>query len=129
MTKQAGANIVIVDDDPDITEFVQRTIEEKGFRALCAADGRECLAILEKTDAVCIISDIVMPEMDGVEMFNRLSKRSRDIPLVLMSGYEGKYLANAEMLASAKGLKVLGALEKGFTADDLNDILSKLDVY
>jgi len=127
MTKQAKANIVIVDDDPDITEFVQRTVEATGYRAICAADGRECLDILEDTDAVCIISDIVMPEMDGVELFNRLSQRFQKIPLVLISGYQGRYLDNATMLASARGLMVLGALEKGFSAGDLIEVLSNLE--
>ncbi|WP_161973763.1 response regulator [Hwanghaeella grinnelliae] len=127
MNTHADVKIIIVDDDPDISEFVQRTVEAAGFSAVRTADGRECLDILDETNAVCIISDIVMPEMDGVELFNQLSQRADKIPLILMSGYEGKYLVNTAMLASARGLTVLGALEKGFSASDLIDVLSKLD--
>lgn len=119
--------IVIVDDDPDISEFVERTIVAAGFQALRAANGRECLGILSSTRPACIISDIVMPQMDGVELFRAMGERSPDIPVVLMSGYEGKYLENAAMLATVSGLKVLGVLEKGFSAEDLIDVLKKLN--
>lgn len=119
--------MVVVDDDPDITEFVQRTIEAAGYDVLSAKDGRDCLTILEEAQVACIISDIVMPEMDGVELFKNLAQRKPHIPVVLMSGYEGKYLSNAAMLADINGLKVLGALEKGFSSAELIEVLSKLD--
>lgn len=59
--------ILIVDDEPDIIEFLQYNLRKEGFEVVTANDGRQAIEVAEKTKPQLIILDIMMPELDGVE--------------------------------------------------------------
>lgn len=59
--------ILIVDDEPDILEFLQYNLKKEGFDVVTAADGKQAIVVAEKEHPDLIILDIMMPEMDGVE--------------------------------------------------------------
>lgn len=63
-----SAKILVVDDEPDILEFLRYNLEKEGFSVVTAADGEEGLAIADKEQPDLIILDIMMPKMDGVEV-------------------------------------------------------------
>ena len=64
--------ILIVDDEPDILDFLSYNLRREGFEVITAASGKEALEIALKTRPNLIILDIMMPEMDGVEVCRRL---------------------------------------------------------
>lgn len=64
--------ILIVDDEPDILEFLEYNLTKEGFNVVTAADGEEALKVAEKEKPDLIILDIMMPKIDGVEVCRQL---------------------------------------------------------
>ena len=79
----------MVDDEPLVRRFAVRVLEEQGFRVSQAADGAEALRLLleEPPDVDAVVSDIVMPRLNGVELMQILSSTHPQLPVLLMSGY------------------------------------------
>ena len=73
-----------------------------------------------------LIIDIVLPEIDGIELIDWLANGLNTPPVILISGYSGKYLNLAKHLATAKGIEVLGMLEKPFSIEKLEELLQKV---
>ncbi|MBK6948720.1 MAG: response regulator transcription factor [Haliscomenobacter sp.] len=67
--------ILIVDDEPDILEFLKYNLEKEGYEVLTANDGEEGVIIAEKEHPSLIILDIMMPKMDGVEVCRNLRSK------------------------------------------------------
>ncbi|MBK7474526.1 MAG: response regulator transcription factor [Haliscomenobacter sp.] len=67
--------ILIVDDEPDILEFLKYNLEKEGYEVLTANDGEEGVMIAEKEHPSLIILDIMMPKMDGVEVCRNLRSK------------------------------------------------------
>jgi len=83
-----GELILFSDDDRSVREMVAPTLTEQGYRVITAANGAEALALLEGhgRDLRLILTDVVMPVMDGLELLDQLHSRRPDLPVVLMSG-------------------------------------------
>ncbi|MGV3653898.1 MAG: response regulator [Noviherbaspirillum sp.] len=79
--------VLLVDDELDIAQTFAWLFEWNGFDVLCASDGRQALEILGKHEPDIIISDCMMPVMDGVELSRKVrdGPASRKIPVILMS--------------------------------------------
>ena len=79
--------ILIVDDEPDIIEFLQYNLKREGFKVFSANDGRQAIAIAEAERPDLIILDIMMPELDGVETCRILrSKKDFDnVPIAFLT--------------------------------------------
>ncbi len=84
-----SARVLLVDDDPGIRAVLRRTLEAHGLRVDQAVNGAEALAWLEG-GAPCdlVLSDIVMPQMDGIELHRRLSHAIPGLPVLLMTADE-----------------------------------------
>src|SRR5262245_51223514 len=78
--------ILIVDDDPGTLQSLARAFALEGYTALTAASAARALERLETESVDAILSDVVMPEMDGLALLQRLRERAPDVPVVLMSG-------------------------------------------
>jgi two-component system, cell cycle sensor histidine kinase and response regulator CckA len=84
-----GGVVLVVDDDASIRRLVARVLEGHGFELLEAAGGAEALA-LSRAHAGPIdllLTDVIMPEMDGLELARRLTAERPDTPVLYMSGY------------------------------------------
>ena len=69
--------ILIVDDEPDILEFMQYNLEKEGFEVFLAASGKEAIEVAKKQLPDLIILDVMMPGMDGIEICRELRNDSR----------------------------------------------------
>jgi CheY-like chemotaxis protein len=83
------SRILVVDDEPLVRRFAVRVLEGEGFLVSEAADGAEALRLLreEAPDVDAVVSDIVMPRLNGVELLQVLSSTRPQLPVLLMSGY------------------------------------------
>jgi two-component system alkaline phosphatase synthesis response regulator PhoP len=73
MSKQAKTKkILIVDDEPDIIEFLQYNLKREGFEVISASDGKQGIQVAEREKPDLILLDIMMPEIDGVETCRQL---------------------------------------------------------
>ncbi len=81
------ARILVLDDDDLIIDFIRTSLEKKNHEVLSATDGKTGLLTLHKEQVDLIISDIVMPEMDGFEFcrYCQSNKYLRDIPIMLVT--------------------------------------------
>jgi putative nucleotidyltransferase with HDIG domain len=82
----SAINILVVDDDQDIREIIQRTIEFAGFHCLTATNGREALEILETSAVAVVLTDIKMPDLNGIELTKMIKERHR-LDVIVMTGY------------------------------------------
>jgi DNA-binding NtrC family response regulator len=86
-TVNANANILVVDDDPDIREVLKDRLESLGCQVLVAASGAEGLELLEKQNPQVVLLDIEMPAMSGLEALKEIHKRDFDITVVMITAH------------------------------------------
>lgn len=79
--------LLIVEDVPDILELLRETLKFKGYRVVTAENGEEALVAVEKEKPALIITDILMPKMDGFNLVHRLrlNVETRDIPVIFLT--------------------------------------------
>lgn len=80
------ARILLVDDDPLTATTFRRVLETRGFSIEVAANGLDALALFVEKRYDAVLSDVSMPELDGIELLRELRAREPDVPVVMMSG-------------------------------------------
>src|SRR2546423_1638957 len=82
--------VLVVDDEEGLRRIVCRTLEQEGYGTLEAAHGAEALEVIEKaTEPVdLVVTDVVMPGMDGRELGRRLTQRWPTLPILYISAYD-----------------------------------------
>jgi DNA-binding response OmpR family regulator len=79
--------VLVIDDDPVILELLRVNFEIEGFNVVCARDGDEGLAMAQDLHPDVVISDIMMPRRDGLQLLSDLKAdpRTEDLPVILLS--------------------------------------------
>ena len=85
--KKASAHMLVIEDSPTQAEKLRHLLEENGYSVSTAGGGREALEMLRQQKPAIIISDIIMPEMDGYELCRRIKndENLKDIPVILLT--------------------------------------------
>jgi DNA-binding response OmpR family regulator len=78
-------NILVVEDDANLRKMMQSVLQRNGYRPLVAEDGEAALAILENEQADLIISDVMMPNMDGYELTELLRQSNYNMPILMVT--------------------------------------------
>jgi two-component system cell cycle sensor histidine kinase/response regulator CckA len=88
--RDLGQVVLVVDDEQGLRELICRTLRAEGYRTLEAGHGAEALELMETAaDPVdLVITDVVMPGMDGRELGRRVEQRWPQIPILYISAYE-----------------------------------------
>ena len=81
--------ILVVDDDLELCTLLSRFLEKHGYKVHSAGDALQALDILERTRVGLIITDYMMPHMDGIHFTEVLKQdpRTRDVPVILVTAY------------------------------------------
>jgi DNA-binding NtrC family response regulator len=95
------AKILVADDDESVRIGLAANLELEGYQVTEACDGGEALALIEKTEFDLVVSDVVMPVANGVEVLRGLKRLRPDTPLILISAFISESLVSA---AVAEGL-------------------------
>jgi two-component system KDP operon response regulator KdpE len=77
-------NVLVVDDEKPLRDFVRRNLEVRGYRVFTASNGLEALAIFKNEDLQLVIMDIMMPHMDGLEATRRIREDSH-VPIIILT--------------------------------------------
>lgn len=97
---RTSSSILVVDDEGSVRRFAIRVLEREGYTVVEARDGVEAFELIKQGHWFeAIVSDIVMPRMNGVELMQTLSTNYPDIPVILMSGYATNALAELGIAA------------------------------
>src|SRR5689334_23706205 len=87
VSTNSNALISIVDDDESVREAVEGLIESLGFRVNAFSSAMDFLASPTVAETSCMIADVHMPQMSGLELYQRLAAQGRDIPTILITAY------------------------------------------
>jgi CheY-like chemotaxis protein len=79
--------VLIVDDDPDLSETLARLLGRFGHKCLVAASGAEAIGLIDTASPDLVVTDLHMPGMDGVAVARRAREKNPPIPVVLMTAY------------------------------------------
>jgi DNA-binding response OmpR family regulator len=109
--------ILVIDDDDGIRAIVQLFLERKGYEVVCAADGEEGIRIFERASPQLIITDIIMPNKEGIGTIMQIRSRDSMIPIIAISG--GARTDNIDFLQMARKLGANESLAKPFTPQEL----------
>ncbi len=90
MKNENNAKILVVDDDPVILQTMKEYIEATGLEAFSASSAQEALEVMESEQFDIVITDIMMPGMNGLELTDRI-KQNFDSDVIVMTGYSGEY--------------------------------------
>jgi two-component system KDP operon response regulator KdpE len=90
------ANILVVDDEPQITRVLKTTLSSHGYGTRTAGDGDEALQVMKDWSPDLVITDLRMPNMDGLELCRRVREKSR-IPIIVLS-VKGEERTKVEVL-------------------------------
>lgn len=118
----APLSVIVADDVPEIQQLLHAWLTDIGCVVTCASSGREAVRLLRSQDADVIITDILMPDGDGLEVLSEL-KRARAPTRVLAISGGGLHLRAPDCLRIAKGLGAHGILMKPFGRQELFDAL------
>lgn len=122
----APSRLLIVDDEPDITQLIEAAARELGFEVLAIHDTNQFETALETIRPTAIFLDILMPGRDGVELIRCLGAGNYPGRIVVMSGADPTYVQMSSGLAQVSGLWLAGTLRKPFRKQDVTDLLVSL---
>jgi diguanylate cyclase (GGDEF)-like protein len=94
--------ILVVDDDEPMRKLIVSLLSPKGHQCVTANNGREALDKMMETKFDALITDIAMPEMDGITLTKELSKHYQNIPVMVMTGYTEEYSAETVIASGAR---------------------------
>jgi EAL domain-containing protein (putative c-di-GMP-specific phosphodiesterase class I)/CheY-like chemotaxis protein len=126
-TPGSSCRVLVVDDEPFQLKLLSRQLANLGLHdTVTQQDARQALALLQ-TDVAAfdlICCDLQMPDMDGVEFVRHLGQLGFKGGLVLISGEHSRILQSAERLAQAHALRIVGALHKPITPEQLRAVVN-----
>lgn len=115
------ARLLIIEDDPDIRLWMSSILEDDGHKVVDAENGRAGMRLFDPIRIDLVVTDIIMPEQDGIETIGAIRDVSETVPILAMSGSAvGAYLSAAIALGAD------AMLPKPFTADILIEAIDQL---
>ena len=117
-------NILIIDDDNQFRTMLRKMVERNGYEVIEASDGKEGIELYRKNHTDLIITDLIMPEKDGIETIQELKKDFPDIKIIAISG--GGRLGPQDYLHLAKMLGAQRTLTKPIELTELLKTIEEL---
>lgn len=97
--------ILIIEDDDAARHSIRRTLERNGYEVIVTPDGQIALNVIEQQTPDAVLTDIFMPEMDGLEFIRKIMKSKPDMPVIAMTGsIETPFLEAALQFGAVYGL-------------------------
>lgn len=109
--------ILIVDDEEPVRYALHRVLTAHGFDCHAVENGRAAISYLQNNTVALVITDIIMPDIEGVELIHRLRRNQPKLPLLAISG--GGRIDAVEHLKLASALGATATLRKPFDNDEL----------
>ena len=114
--------IMVVDDEPVTVDLIKLVLMTEGFEVLSAYSGKECLEKLKIEQPSLILLDIMMPGMDGWEVFHKIKEEYEDIPVAILTVRD----RDIDKMLGLHVLKADDYITKPFGRQELIDRVRKL---
>jgi CheY-like chemotaxis protein len=118
------ARILIIEDDNEVREFLESLLERAGYETLAAGNGKEGVELFSSTAVDLVITDIIMPEKDGIETIMDMKRGRPDLKVIAISG--GGRAEPENYLHSARLLGADRTIKKPFTNEDILGAVGEL---
>lgn len=115
------AELLVIDDERRMRQMIARILRDAGHTVHEAGGGRDGIDLFRQMRPALVITDIVMPDMEGIEMIRELRREAPTIPILAVSGS-----GQSVYLRAATGLGATEALAKPFRRDDLLEVVARL---
>jgi two-component system OmpR family response regulator len=98
-----SAHLLIVEDDAEMRDLLRKVLEKEGYRVSVAADGHEALALPLQTAFDLVVTDLLMPDDDGLELLQAIRKSRPTLPVIIITAFGdwGSYSRALELGAAA----------------------------
>src|SRR5262245_32963669 len=119
-----GTRVLVVDDDAGVRNFLRMLLELEGYEVATVGNGIEALEAQRTDPAAIVLTDIFMPDADGMETIVQLREEFPQTKIIVMSG--GGSYRGADYLALAREIGAAKSLKKPFAPQDLIDAMREV---
>ena len=113
-SKGGLSHILVIDDEPVVVNLIRNTLEMGGYQVTTTLNSLEALELIGNRYFDLIFLDLVMPELDGAELFKRIREIDKQVPVVIVTGYP-----DSEVMARAMEYGPFLVIKKPFVIDDI----------
>ena len=115
------ASFLIVDDDPDICDYMELLLTQKGYRVKTLLDSTKAEEELRRDDYHILILDLMMPKLNGIELLEKVRKFDTDLSVIIFTGYP-----SVDTAVQSIKLGVDDYIRKPFELDEFNQTVEKI---
>lgn len=119
-----SCSVLVIDDEPALREILSQVLTTAGHRVVGAGNGKEASKALTSSAFDVVLTDVIMPEKDGMQVISEVRKKFPEVRIIAMSG--GGHVSRDQYLKIAKGLGAHAVLEKPFANQKLLDTIEAL---
>lgn len=117
------ARVLIVDDNDDFRALLRTALELEGFEVAAAANGTDALHSMRQAPADIVVTDLFMPDKDGLETILEIRQRHPQAKIVAMSGWQS--VRGVDYLSVAREIGAVHVVRKPFDLDELLGVLRR----
>ncbi len=117
--------ILIIDDEPEMCDFVRGIAIEAGYEAVTANTSEEFKAHFGAVAVDVVVLDLTLPGTDGIELLNYMSEMGTKARILIVSGYDAGIRRMAYTIGVARGLDMAGVLAKPVRVAELRGLLAQ----
>ena len=112
--------ILVVDDDPECRDILMRLLTLSDYEVETVESGRDAVELLKRAEFKLVLTDIVMPDMDGLELLSHVKSHYPNIPVIMVTGRASNESKNEVLEKGAEGL-----ILKPYTRNQLMTIVNE----
>jgi len=116
-----GEKILIVDDEENSRIGLSKILTKSGYEVLTAENGRQALDTIKQEDCSLVITDMKMPEMDGIQLLREIKQYNPDIGVIIVTAY-----GEVDSYLESMNLGAFEYLNKPIKVDELKKVISKV---
>ncbi len=112
--------VLVIDDEAIVRISCQRVLTPEGYDVVVTSRGDEAIELLEKEQFDVVLTDLKMPDMDGIEVLKTIKQRWPEIQVIIITGY-----GTISTAVQAIKLGAFEYIEKPFTPEDILDVVNR----
>jgi len=133
LTDPAGPNVatapepsvvLVADDSVEIQETLRAWLGEAGYRVICVGSGMEAVRWIRQRSFDAVITEVILPNGDGLELISALKRFQPTVPVIAYSG-GGRYLSISDCLRVARGFGAFATLAKPARQDEMVQLVGQ----
>lgn len=114
MKKADSRTVLLADDDENLRRVLEFQLGEAGYKVVTAVDGKEALTIFEQSEVDCIVTDLRMPKLSGLELLEKIKAKNGEVPVIVTTAF-----GEVETAVSAMKLGAFDYVNKPFNRDEI----------